>query len=199
VRTLARLGFLARCQTGRASSPSMTDGRVSATSSTVGALASRPSTLTKIRSAPSRPRRTPPTPSQQLQRGRAAEKHAARTGTTGPHHESRATGFRHTDRDGLARFDRKCRDAIASPPTGTTALRDGQPTGNKPEGTGCTHGRTDADSRTRAVWIGARTRRSHVVCAVPPPVRRTKHRTNRLTLVRPQTGRLADMVCLPMA
>jgi hypothetical protein len=86
-----------------------------------------------------------------------------------------------------------CGETIAIPPIGTTALRDGQPTGQAPEGTGnCTTGRADADSLTRAVWIGARARRGMFVCDAPPLGRRLEHRIDRLTPIRPQVGRLFE-------
>ena len=96
---------------------------------------------------------------------------------------------RRHDRPRFASSRRLCGGkAIASPPIGPTALRDGQPTGQPPEGTGnCTldvlagfAGLADATS--------ARAREPHVVCAAPPPVRRAEHRTDRPTPVRPQMG-----------
>ena len=42
------------------------------------------------------------------------------------------------------------------------------------------------------IRISARARRDLFVCAAPPLGRRPEHRTDRLTPVRPQMGRLAE-------
>ena len=51
----------------------------------------------------------------------APESNAARTTTTGPHHESRATGSQTQDGKRSGTVRQECRDAIASPPKGPIA------------------------------------------------------------------------------
>src|SRR5262245_3104688 len=108
----------------------------------------------------------------------APESNAARTTTTGPHHESRATGSQTQGGKRSGTVRQECRDAIASPPKGTTALRDGQPTGNKPKGIGdCTHGRTDGIRLANAI----RCTGSQGPCSSAPPRRQEGDRSTGST------------------
>src|SRR6266480_4705548 len=116
-------------------------------------------------------------------------------GETGPHHESRATGFRTLAAEGLARFGRDVEKPVAKPDyaghsrgnmTRRRSRRASEPTHTGRTDGICTRGRDQVHGRAGTMFV----------CVAPPLERGPEHRVDRLTPTRPQRGKAPRIWCV---